>query len=310
MNAKKNNPSEISKLALRLSIIFSAIVVMIGSIMVFSNKPEEQEQTIIASNFASYDLARALTKDSGIAVKMLVTPGTDLHHYEPSQEDIVAAKNSLLFIYNGGESEAWVNDIIDTNMKTLKLIDTPGLKLLNENEEGEIDEHIWTSPSNYLLMLENTKNKLVELQPENTELFTKNYQEYRDQIQEVSEELYTVANQSQKKVIFADRFPAKYLFDEYKINYDAAFSGCAEDTEVDPSTVARLITEIQDEDIKTIIVLELSDRKLANAIAEQQTVEISEFQSTQNITKQDFEAGKTYIDLMRQNTITLQKALE
>ena len=301
-------PSEKSKLALKLSIVVASVIIMLG-LLSFIGKKENADSTIIASNFASYDLARAVTKNSGHEVKMLVAPGSDLHHYEPSQQDVIDIQNSKLFIYAGGESESWTENL--SAPEKLKLIDTKGLKLLREDGEDEIDEHFWASPSNYLLLLEAVMDKLIEIDPSNEALYRENANKYREEIQTLSEDIMAVTKgHEQKMIVFADRFPAKYFFDEYNLSYMAAFNGCAEDTEADAMTLATMINTINAEGIESVFTIELSDQKLANTVAEQTNVKILKFQSTQNISKEDFESGKTYVDLMTENIGPLQEALQ
>lgn len=305
-----NKPSEKSKLAFKLLIIVCSALLMLGFLL-FAGKKQESASKIVTSNFVSYDLARAITKGTSQEVEMLVPAGTDLHHYEPTQQDIINAKSAMLFIYAGGESEAWVENIIDENMATLKLIDVKGLILLQEDGEEEIDEHFWTSIANYQLLLESVKNKMIEIDPTNAEKYKENAREYLEQLQEVNEDLNAIINNSNRKtLIFADRFPAKYFMNEYGLEYLAAFSGCAEDTEADAATIASLINTIRKEQIGYIFTIENSDKKTASTVSEATGAQILTFQSLQNISKDDFEKGKTYVDLMSENFEPLRIALE
>ena len=307
----KKKPSEKSKLAFKIAIVLGAAAVLLG-LAFFTNKEPAVKPKIVASNFVGYDLARAVLGDDS-ELKMLVAPGSDLHHYEPSQQDIIDVKSAQLFIYAGGESEEWTEKILDGEEapKTLKMIDIEGLKLLKEDGEDEIDEHFWASISNYILMLEAVEKQIIEIDPENAEYYKENAQEYREQLQSLDEDLRTIINSSNKKtVVFADRFPAKYFFDEYKLQYIAAFPGCAEDTEADAVTISNMINLIKLKNVRAVFTIELSDGKLANTISGSTHTKILKFQSLQNISKSDFQAGKTYVDLMRENIDPLAEALD
>lgn len=305
-----NKPSEKSKLAMKLLIVVFGAAILVGFALWINKKPQEHP-TVVASNFAGYDLARAVM-GSNDGVKLLVAPGSDLHHYEPSQQDIIDIKQSKLFIYVGGESEEWVEKILDEQApKSLKLIDAEGLKLLKEDGEDEIDEHFWTSPSNYILMLDAVEAQIIEMDPENADKYKENASKYREQLQELDENIRAMISTTNKKtIVFADRFPAKYFFDEYGLDYVAAFPGCAEDTEADAATISNLINLIKLKQINSVFAIELSDQKLANTIAGSTRVKILKFQSAQNISKSDFEGGKTYVDLMNENIEPLREALD
>lgn len=302
MNKK---PSEKSKLAFKLLLLLSAAIIMLG-LLSFVGKKSNESAELVASNFATYDILRAVTKGTNQNIKLLVQPGTDIHHYEPSQQDIIDIQASKLFVYIGGESEEWVESIIQDEQKTLKLMNAEDLTILNEDGEDEIDEHIWTAPSNYILMLQATEKKLSEIYPENSAKYQENAKNYIAQIQEASLRIENIAKDL-PTLIFSDRFPAKYFVNEFGLGYIAAFSGCAEDTEADPTTLAKIIDYTKESKAKYILTIELSDQKLAKTVAESTGAEILTFQSMQNISSEDFREGKTYLDLMNENIITLQK---
>jgi zinc transport system substrate-binding protein len=306
-----NKPSEKSKLAMKLLIVVFGAAMLLGFAL-WANKKPQEKPTIVASNFVSYDLARAVMgSDEGI--KLLVAPGSDLHHYEPSQQDVINIKQSKLFIYTGGESEMWVESLFNDRQEsnTLRLIDTDGLKLLKEDGEDEIDEHFWTSPSNYILMLDAVEAKMAEIDPGNADKYKENANDYREQIRELDGDIREmIATTNKKTVVFADRFPAKYFFEEYGLDYIAAFPGCAEDTEADAATISNLINLIKLKKINAVFTIELSDKRLANTIAGSTRVKILGFQSLQNISKDDFANNKTYVDLMTENIEPLREALD
>ena len=304
-----NKPSEKSKLAFKLLIVAFSAMMLLGFLLL-AHKKTETTSKIVTSNFVSYDLARAVTKGTNNEVEMLIPAGTDLHHYEPTQQDIIEAKSAKLFVYVGGESEEWVEKILEGNMPTLKLADTNGLTVFTEDGEDGIDEHLWTSIANYQLMLENVRNKMIEIDPVNADKYKENAEDYSEKLRELNEDFNAIINHSSHKtLIFADRFPAKYFMKEYGLNYLAAFNGCAEDTEADAATIASLIDAVRKEQIEYVFVIENSDKKTASTVSEATGAQILTFQSLQNISKDDFEQGKTYVDLMSENIEPLKAAL-
>ena len=298
-------PSEKSKFIFKLILLLSSTFIMIGMLL-FVGKKQEKTPSLVASNFVTYDILRAITKDTNQDIKLLINPGTDIHHYEPSQQDIIDIQKSSLFVYIGGESEDWIEQVTLENQNTLKLIDIEGLALYHEDDADEIDEHIWTSPSNYTQMLEATARKLSEIYPENSQKYQENTNEYIAKIKGVNEKIKELSD-NLPTLVFADRFPAKYFVKEYNFEYIAAFSGCAEDTDADPATLAKIVDYVNNSKTKYIFTIELSDQKLAQTVSESTGAKILTFQSMQNISSEDFEKGKSYLDLMNENLETLQE---
>jgi zinc transport system substrate-binding protein len=160
-------------------------------------------------------------------------------------------------------------------------------------------------------MLDAVEAKMAEIDPGNADKYKETANDYREQIRELDGDIREmIATTNKKTVVFADRFPAKYFFEEYGLDYIAAFPGCAEDTEADPATISNLINLIKLKKINAVFTIELSDKRLANTIAGSTRVKILTFQSLQNISKDDFANNKTYVDLMTENIEPLREALD
>ena len=311
------------------------------------NKVENEKISVVATIFPQYDFVRQIAGDN-VELKMLLKPGEETHSYEPTPQDIIAIQNSNLFIYVGGENDAWVEDILesmpDNGRKTLKLVDcvdtveeehVEGMKEERghdhdeddaEHEEDEadheehgqedthsvheIDEHVWTSPLNAIKIVEQIKEELCEIDPENTSDYEENAEAYVAQLNELDREFQDVVDHSKRKLmIFGDRFPFRYFAEAYGLDYYAAFSGCASDTEPSAATMAFLINKVQDENIKTVLKMELSNENIAKAIAEATNADVKEFYSCHNLTAEQFADGETYLSLMEKNVETLREVL-
>ena len=294
---------------------------------------------IISSNFVGYDFARAVTGDKS-EVSMLLKPGAEAHDFEPTPEDIINIKNADLFIYVGGESDEWVERLLEGNEipteKTLRLRDLVEVKE-EEISEGmeehdheaseahdheahndhdhetheEYDEHIWTSPVNAIKLVNGTKDKLSKIHPEKEDTYTKNADAYTSRLLAIDQKIRDVVSSSPKKeLIFGDRFPFRYFVDEYDLNYYAAFPGCSEQTEASSQTIAFLIDKVKTDNIKTILKIELTSDKLAKTIAEEAGAKVLTLNAAHNISKEDFESGLTYADIMEANVNVLKEALK
>ena len=297
-------------------VVFVILITGIVALVINLKSRENKHYTVVTSNFASYDFARAVTGDAA-EVKMLLKPGAEAHDFEPTPEDIIDIKNADLFVYIGGESEEWIEKILESNNispnKTLELMDE--VELIEEEdsystEEAEYDEHIWTSPKNAIMIVQRITDKLAEINPQKVDEYTNNANKYVERLCKIDEKFQEiVSNASKNELIFGDRFPFLYFVREYGLKYTAAFPGCSEQTEADAATIARLIDRAKATNTKVILKIELTSDKIAKTIAETVGATVMEFSAAHNVSKADFEKGVTYADLMEQNTKVLEEAL-
>ena len=290
---------------------------------------KNDELNITATIFPQYDFARQLAGDKA-NVTMLLPPGSECHTYEPSPQDIIKIQNSDLFIYTGGESDNWIDEILKTldtsNMKILRLmeicetVDEESVEGMqsdehnheneNENSNHELDEHVWTSPYNAVKICDAISDALCELDAENAQYYNKNHTEYTALLFDLDDSFREILSSSKRNtLVFGDRFPFRYFTERYGIEYYAAFPGCAEETEASISTVTFLIDKIKQEQIPVVLYPELSNHRLADTIAEETGAKALMLHSCHNVTQEDFNNGITYIELMKNNVEVLREAL-
>ena len=288
--------------------------------------------SIVTTIFPPYDFARAILGNNA-NLTMLIPPGSEVHSFDPSPADIIKIQEADVFIYIGGESEAWVDSIldsIDTNGKEIiRLMDY--IKPLAEetvegmeegdhhhdgesgdvtDEEAEYDEHIWTSPQNAIIMINAIADVLSETDPKNADVYKENAANYNGSIQKVDDEIKDiVAKSDYKLLVFGDRFPFRYFTQEFGLDYRAAFNGCSAETEVSAGTLAYLINTVKDNNISYIFYIEMSNLNIAKSISEQTGAGMLLLHSCHNVSKEDFEKGTTYLMLMKQNADNLKKGL-
>jgi zinc transport system substrate-binding protein len=292
-----------------------------------TNSDSEKKLKIVATSFPSFDFARQIA-GSKADIIMLLPPGAESHSYEPSPQDIIAIQNSDVFLYIGGESDAWVNKIIksmDTSkMRVVPLIDSveaveeviaEGMQEEEEedgdSDEKEYDEHIWTSPRNAILMVKKIAEVVEAVDPSNASFYDSNAKKYIKELNALDGDFVKVVKNSKRKVIvFGDRFPFRYFADAYGLKYFAAFPGCSNETEANPATLKFLIDKVKSEKIPVIFHIELSNENIAKAIAGDTGAKIMLLHSAHNISRDDFKKGITYLDLMKGNVETLKEALK
>ncbi|MBP1562598.1 MAG: zinc ABC transporter substrate-binding protein [Oscillospiraceae bacterium] len=279
---------------------------------------------IVTTIFPAYDFAKNVFGDTA-EVTMLLKPGMESHSFDPSAKDVVKIDECDLFIYNGGESDEWVENILKSteNVKSLKMVDavevlgeehTDGMTAEehdeHEHDEEEYDEHVWTSPKNAALITASIRDKAKEISPENSSVYEKNAENYIAKIEDLDKRFAELLAGEKRYFVFGDRFPLLYFFKEYGLNYYAAFPGCASETEPSAQTISFLSKKLKETDaVKTVFYIELSNHKLADNLASESNLPTAEFHTCHNITSSDFEAGETYISLMERNYQTLKTAL-
>jgi zinc transport system substrate-binding protein len=273
--------------------------------------------------FPPYDFVRQIAGDR-VNLSILLSPGAESHSFEPSPRDIIAIQNSDIFIYAGGNSDKWVNRILQSmntdNMKILAMIDAvnaveeeiiEGMEEDNEEEEGvEYDEHVWTSPRNAALIVQAITGLLCETDPAKTAVYLQNAAAYCEELAQLDAAFSgLIAEAKRSTIVFADRFPFRYFADAYGLSYFAAFPGCSTETEPSAVTVAFLINKIKAEKIPVVFHIELSNERMANTISGETGAKKLLLHSCHNITKHDFDSDLGYIDLMRHNIKNLMEAL-
>lgn len=305
-------------LALLLALALSACAAGVS-------ESDAAKLSIVCTSFPCYDFARAV---AGVAaeIRLLIKPGAEVHSYEPTPTDVLEIAQCDLFVYVGGESDVWVEDILasfeDDAPQTLRFFDCvealeeeekEGMTLPGEGgqDDGvEYDEHIWTSPVNAAAMVGAMRDALCALRPEQSTAFEGSAQAYIDRIMEIDAEFRAVVDSADRReMIFADRFPFLYFAREYGLDYYAAFPSCAAESEPSAKTLAFLIDRVRRDGIPAVYTIELSSGRTAQAIADETGAKILTFYSAQNLSETDFAAGETYVSLMERNVAVLQEGL-
>ncbi len=295
---------------------------------------------IVSTCFAGYDFSKAVAKDLKSS-SMLLNPGEELHDYSPSVGDIEKIISSEVFVYIGGESDAeWVEkqilpEIDKTKTKVISMMDvvkSKGVTYEEENptsaveseehehaegeeEEEELDEHVWNSIANAKLITTAICDALCEIDSNNKDTYTKNMTSYVESLTKLDTDIKSVVSTSSKKMlVFADRFPLLYFVKEYGLSYDAAFKGCETAHEANPVTIEGLTNTVKENNLKVVFVIELSESNIADTVItncknDGITVEKMVFYTMHNVSKDDYQAGKTYVDFMNQNIESLKVAL-
>jgi len=315
------------KLYRKMFLLF-AVVLMMAALSACgkkeSVKTDNGKINVVATIFPEYDFLRQIAGDH-INLTMLLTPGAESHSYEPTPKDILNVQKSDIFVYVGGDSDAWVSGILDSmdqsNMKIVTLMDCVNLVeeesvegMVADKDQGagepEMDEHVWTSPKNTILIVQKLCSNLCEVDPNNAIDYKANTEQYIDRLKKLDSEFQDVVDHAvRKEIIVGDRFPFRYFVDDYGLKYYAAFPGCSTDAEPSASTVAFLIDKIKADRIPVVFHIELSNELMCNSISSATGAKSELLNAVHNVSKDDFAAGVTYLDLMEHNVFVLKEAL-
>ena len=298
----------------------------------------DKKLNIVTTIFPEYDWTRAIMGDRAddVNLTMLLDNGTDLHSFQPAVKDIMKVSSCDLLIYVGGESDQWIEDALESaqnkDMKTINLMEVLGDSIKEEEtvegmqesdhdhdhdhedeEEKEYDEHVWTSMRNAEVICDAIAATLEEMDPENKEIYQSNAETYKEKLSVLDEEYQeTVDSAKQKTLIFADRFPFRYLVDDYGMEYYAAFSGCSAESEASFKTVTFLAGKVDELGVKSVLTMEKSDDRIAQTVIENTKAKdqkILQLNSMQSITSEEIADGATYLSVMEDNLGVLKEAL-
>lgn len=300
-------------------------------------------KTIVATVFPCYDYMKNIIGESdNFNLELLVDKGVDLHSYEPSVADVVKIKEADMFVYIGGESEDWVDDVLsDINneeMVVLNLMDELGSRLkeeeiiegmqddeheheheneneeMHEDDEDELtyDEHVWLSLTNAKIFVDKLAKEVASLDKNNEAKYLENAKAYNEKLDLLDAEYKEVVNNAKNNtLIFADRFPFRYLVDDYNLDYYAAFSGCSAESEASFATIAFLADKLDELELKYLLKLENSSDKLATTVidsAKNKDITILSIDSMQSVDKKDL-SSLSYLSIMQKNLDVLKTAL-
>jgi len=311
---------------------------------------DSEKLQIVATIFPQYDWMRQILGEEAenAELTLLLDSGVDLHNYQPTIDDIVKISSCDMFIYTGGESDAWVEDALanatNDDMIVINLLDELGDSVKQEeikegmehehedeeahehadedaheethdgeHEHGELDEHVWLSLHHAQTLCGYISERLCELDPDHADVYRVNAAAYNERLAALDDEYTEVAaNAVYDTLLFCDRFPFRYLVDDYGLDYYAAFSGCSAETEASFETVVFLANKIDELNLENVLVIETSDQSIAKTVIKNTATkdqQILVLNSLQSVTTAGIESGISYLSIMESNLDVLEEAL-
>lgn len=318
----------------RLTILVFMICLLCSCSSSKDEKGNAEPLRIVTTVFPEYDWVQNIiaSNPGGVEVSLLVDNGVDLHSYQPSVDDIIKISTCDMFIYVGGESDKWVDDALkmaeNKKMTVIKLMDVLGDSVKEEEEiEGmqteetaeehedapEYDEHVWLSLKNASKVVDRISESLQKLDEKNAESYKTNAASYKEKLSALDSEYTALTSEADiKTLLFGDRFPFRYLTEDYGLSYYAAFPGCSAETEASFETVAFLAEKLKTLSLPAVLTIENSDAQFAETIVKtsgRTDVKILVLDSIQSVTSKDIRNGTSYLSIMKDNLNVLKTAL-
>ncbi|MCL2037226.1 MAG: metal ABC transporter substrate-binding protein [Oscillospiraceae bacterium] len=289
--------------------------------------------SIVCTVFPQYDWVREIIGERAdyFALSYLSEDGVDSHSFSPSISQATSIKNADLFIHIGGISDGWVEGLSrDSSKHTINMIEVLGDDVLifgnfcgedcNEDHNHNLpheaeapDEHVWVSLRHAMTLCREITDVLAEMDPDNAELYKTNAEAYIAKLLALDGEYVTaVEGSSVDTIVFADRFPFRYLMSDYGLTHYAAFQGCSAETEASFSTIISLANRLDSLNLKIVVVTETSDKSIAETVintTEGKDQRILVLHSMKMVTPNDVKNGTTYISIMKDNLSVIKEAL-
>lgn len=327
---------------IKIFAIMMIAILSLGTLASCGKKEADSKKLkIVVTTFPEYDWVREILGDrvKDIDLKLLQKNGTDLHSFQPSAQDIKDISNADIFVYVGGESDEWVEDVLkkkkNKDLVAINLMDEmkdskkaeevkEGMQPEKEDvdegdghhhenaEEVEYDEHVWLSLKNAIKLCQPIEQAIADKDKKHASTYKKNLDAYTKKLEALDNKYAeAVKNAKVKTLIFGDRFPFRYMVDDYGLNYYAAFVGCSAESEASFETISFLSNKLNQLKIKHVLTIENSDQKIAKSViknADGTKRDIKTLDSMQSMKKGDIKK-KTYLKTMENNLKVLQEVL-
>ena len=319
-------------------------LMLLASLFLTAAAAEEKKISVVTTIFPIYDWVREVVGDDpSVELTMLLDNGVDLHSYQPTVADMMKIATCDVFIYVGGESDEWVEDAlreaVNKEMTVVNLVEALGDDIKIEEivdgmehehedhdhegdedhddheheHEEEADEHVWLSLRNARKLVIAIAEALTQADPDHAEFYSANASDYEEKLSALDRKYEEVTKDSAyRTILFGDRFPFRYLADDYQLSYYAAFSGCSAESEASFQTIVFLAQKVDELGLPAVLTIEGANHKIAETVigtTSAKNQKILVMKSMQGTTLADVQAGVTYLSIMESNLDVLKQAL-
>ncbi|MBQ8014431.1 MAG: zinc ABC transporter substrate-binding protein [Treponema sp.] len=357
--------------------VFAGILLALGMGSAFAKKASNENKVkVVTTIFPEYDWVKEIVgeKADDVELTLLLNNGVDLHSYQPSVKDIAKIQEADIFVYVGGESDEWVEDVLKNvkspNQKVINLLEVLGDRVKAEeivegmehehhhghdhddhdgdhhnehdhdehhhdehghnehehhhvddhnehhhdHEDGEKDEHVWLSLKNAQILTSAICDALCQADSKNAATYKKNLASYNAKLSDLDSKYEAAVKAASKNtLVFGDRFPFRYLVDDYGLKYFAAFSGCSAESEANFKTIVFLSEKVNELGLNSVCQIESGNGKIAKTVisnSKNKKAKVLTLDSLQSTTAKQIKKGETYLGAMEKNLEVLKEALK
>lgn len=300
-----------------------SLIITLGSLLILSscnNSIDNGKLTVVTTIFPIYDIVKSITDDT-VNIDLMISPGQDIHSYDPSTDDIITVKKSDLFIYIGDNMETWVPDLTKNqpDMFVLELTKDERIKLssLEHHEHHEhhehdhnVDMHIWTNPYYVLIMVELITNALIEINPSYKELYKSNALEYTQEVNKIIDDINEIVdNKKRDTLYFGAPFAFYYFTTAFGLEHKTVYDTCSIEVEPTIDKILSINKEIIEKNIPVVYTKELLNDNIARKLIEGSNAKLMILHSGHNVSSSDFEKGITFLEIWQNNIEALKEGL-
>ena len=341
-------------------LALAGILLAFGMGSAFAKKASDENKVkVVTTIFPEYDWVKEIVgeKAAEVELTLLLNNGVDLHSYQPSVKDIAKIQEADIFVYVGGESDEWVEDVLKNvkspNQKVINLLEVLGDRVKAEEvvegmehdhdddehghddhdgdhhdehghdehdehhhdheEEEELDEHVWLSIKNAQILTNAIAEALCQADSKNAQVYKKNLASYNAKLSDLDSKYEAAVKAAGKNtLLFGDRFPFRYMVDDYGLKYYAAFSGCSAESEASFKTIVFLSEKVNELGLNSVCQIESGNGKIAKTVisnSKNKKAKVLVFDSLQSTTAKQIKKGATYLGAMEKNLEVLKEAL-
>lgn len=274
--------------------------------------------SVITTLFPIYDFTKTIAGDMA-EVSFILPPAVEPHSFEPTPKDMTKIIKSDLFIYTNREMEPWVSNLIKGLKENVKIVESGHIQEEEHSEcedpkhEGHnhtIDPHIWLNPLNCLDIIDNITNGLNEIDPSKAHIFRSNAKDLKQKLLDLDGQIEKSLDSCQNRsILYAGHFAFGYFVKRYNLEYETTYHGFSPDAEPSPKKMASLIKTVKEKNAEAIFYESLTEPRLAKTIANETGAKMLLLHSCANLSRDDFNAGKSYISLMKENLKNIEEGL-
>lgn len=297
-----------------------SVAIILGSFLILSgcnNTIDNGKKNIVTTIFPIYDIVRAISNDT-VNIDLMISPGQDIHSYDPSTDDIINVKKSDLFIYIGDNMETWVQDLTknESDMFILEIAHDERIKLSSlehhehHDHDHNVDMHIWTNPYYVLIMVELISNALIEINPSYKEMYENNALEYTKELNKIIEDIKKIVdNKKRDTLYFGAPFAFYYFTTAFGLEHRTVYDTCSIEVEPTIDKILAVNKEIIDNNIPVVYTKELLNDNIARKLIEGSNAKLIVLHSGHNVSSSDFKKGITFLEIWHNNIEALKEGL-